>query len=158
MLLVLLSPCVDYVIVFAGLAGGARDRLLAATPLLMIVQILLLPLFLWWMAGAEVVGAFDVDPFVHAFLALIVLPLALAALTQLLARHTSVGRALQTGVPAAMAPLMMVTLAVVVASQMFTVSGFLPELLSAVPIYSRSLCGALRTDGRRGASDMRNRC
>jgi ACR3 family arsenite efflux pump ArsB len=31
-LFVLLTPCVDYVIVFTGLAGGARARLLAATP------------------------------------------------------------------------------------------------------------------------------
>lgn len=30
-LLVLLTPCVDYVIVFSGLAGGSADRLLAAT-------------------------------------------------------------------------------------------------------------------------------
>lgn len=35
-LLVLLTPCVDYVIVFSGLAGGSADRLLAATPLLML--------------------------------------------------------------------------------------------------------------------------
>ena len=34
LLLVLLTPCVDYVIVFTGLAGGAKVRLLAATPLL----------------------------------------------------------------------------------------------------------------------------
>ena len=31
-LLVLLTPCIDYVIVFTGLAGGASDRLLAAAP------------------------------------------------------------------------------------------------------------------------------
>lgn len=42
-LLVLLTPCVDYVIIaFSGLAGGARDRLLAATPLLILLQVLLL--------------------------------------------------------------------------------------------------------------------
>lgn len=31
-LLVLLCPCIDYVIVFSGLAGGSSRRLLAATP------------------------------------------------------------------------------------------------------------------------------
>ena len=35
-LFVLLTPCVDYVIVFTGIAGGAKDRLLAAAPLLML--------------------------------------------------------------------------------------------------------------------------
>jgi ACR3 family arsenite efflux pump ArsB len=42
-LLVLLCPCVDYVIVFSGLAGGPSRRLLAATPLLLVAQMLLLP-------------------------------------------------------------------------------------------------------------------
>ncbi|PKQ18001.1 MAG: arsenic resistance protein, partial [Actinobacteria bacterium HGW-Actinobacteria-8] len=37
-LLVLLAPCVDYVVAFSGLAGGASERLMAATPLLMIAQ------------------------------------------------------------------------------------------------------------------------
>ena len=72
-LFMLLTPCVDYVIVFTGLAGGARARLLAATPLLMLLQIVLLPVYLWLMAGAEVVGAFDPHPFVEAFLALRIL-------------------------------------------------------------------------------------
>ena len=31
-LFVLLTPCIDYVIVFTGLAGGDEERLLAATP------------------------------------------------------------------------------------------------------------------------------
>ncbi len=50
----LLTPCIDYVIVFTGLAGGARARLLAAAPLLMLAQMLLLPFYLWVFAGREV--------------------------------------------------------------------------------------------------------
>lgn len=134
-LLVLLTPCVDYVIVFSGLAGGARDRLLAATPLLMLVQILLLPVYLWLMAGPEVVAAFDVRPFVEAFLLLIVLPLTLAALTQLLAGRSGGWRSIERGVLAAMVPLMMLTLAVVVGSQVFAVGGSLGQLLIVVPIF-----------------------
>ena len=41
-LLVLLAPCVDYVIAFTALAGGAAERLLAAAPLLMLVQLVVL--------------------------------------------------------------------------------------------------------------------
>ena len=78
-LFVLLTPCIDYVIVFTGLAGGAKDRLLAAAPLLMLVQILLLPLFLILFAGGDVLDVIDIGPFVEAFLLLIVLPLAAAA-------------------------------------------------------------------------------
>lgn len=133
--LVLMTPCVDYVVVFTGLAGGARARLLAATPLLMLLQILLLPLYLWMMAGADVVGAFDPYPFIEAFLLLIVLPLVLAAGTQLLAKRFRAGRAIEAAVLGAMVPLMMVTLAVVVASQVFGVSGALGQLLIAVPVF-----------------------
>ncbi|OZM75359.1 bile acid:sodium symporter, partial [Pseudonocardia sp. MH-G8] len=65
-LLVLLTPCVDYVIVFTGLAGGARARLLAATPLLMLVQILLLPAYLFLFAGADVLAVVEIEPFLEA--------------------------------------------------------------------------------------------
>lgn len=134
-LLVLLTPCVDYVIVFAGLAGGARDRLLAATPLLMLLQLVLLPLSLWLMAGSDVVAVFDPVPFLEAFLLLIVLPLALAALTQLLARRRRPALAVHGVVLAATVPLMMLTLAVVVGSQVLAVGTSLGELLIAVPVY-----------------------
>lgn len=134
-LLVLLTPCVDYVIVFSGLAGGAKDRLLAATPLLMLLQILLLPAYLWVMAGPEVVGVFDMRPFLEAFLLLIVLPLSLAALTQLAAGRWLLARHVEAAMAAAMVPLMMLTLAVVVGSQVFQVSTSIGSLLLAVPIF-----------------------
>lgn len=134
-LLVLLTPCVDYVIVFTGLAGGARERLLAATPLLMLVQLLLLPGYLAVMAGADVVSDIDPQPFVAAFLLLIALPLVLAALTQLLARRSRAIRAIGHGMPAAMVPLMMLTLAIVVASQVAAVGGQLARLLPVVPLF-----------------------
>jgi len=135
-LFVLLTPCVDYVIVFSGLAGGARDRLLAATPLLMLLQIALLPVYLWLMAGPAVISAFDARPFIEAFLLLIVLPLALAALTQLLARRSRIFRSIQGGMLRAMVPLMMLTLAVVVGSQVSAVGGSIGSLLVVVPVFA----------------------
>lgn len=133
-LFVLLTPCVDYVIVFTGIAGGAKDRLLAAAPMLMLAQILLLPLYLWVMVGQEFVRAIDLAPFLEAFLLLIVLPLAAAGLTQLAAR-TRAGRIVQSIVLGATVPLMMLTLAVVVASQIAGVGQQITALLLAVPVY-----------------------
>jgi ACR3 family arsenite efflux pump ArsB len=133
-LFVLLTPCVDYVIVFAGLAGGAKERLLAAAPLLMLAQMLLLPVYLWIMVGPEFVEAVDLGPFVEAFLLLIAVPLAAAALTQLFAR-TRTGARIQDGVRGAMVPLMVVTLAMVVASQIAKVEQQLTALLLAVPVF-----------------------
>lgn len=134
-LLVLLTPCVDYVIVFAGLAGGARDRLLAVTPVLMVAQILLLPLFLWLMAGPGVRDSFEVRPFLEAFLTLIVAPLALAVITQVLARRVRAARAAESLMAAGMVPLMMLTLAVVVASQIAAVGRAAAQVLIAIPLF-----------------------
>ncbi|OYO14036.1 arsenic resistance protein [Enemella evansiae] len=134
-LFVLLTPCVDYVIVFTGIAGGAKDRLLAAAPLLMLAQMLFLPLYLWLFVGAEFVQAVDLAPFVEAFALLIVLPLAAAGITQFAALRTRAGRVVQEVVLGAMVPLMMLTLAVVVASQVAGVSARLGSLLLVVPVY-----------------------
>ena len=134
-LFVLLTPCVDYVIVFTGIAGGAKDRLLAAAPLLMLAQMLLLPLYLWLFIGAEFVQAVDLGPFVEACGLLIVVPLAAAGLTQFTALRTRAGRVLQEVALGAMVPLMMLTLAAVVASQIARVSAHLGSLLHVTPVY-----------------------
>lgn len=134
-LLVLLCPCVDYVVVFAGLAGGSPRRLLAATPLLMLVQLLLLPLCLRLMAGRQAVSGIDARPLVQAFLLLVLLPLVAAGLTQLAASRLRAARALRELAPDAAVPLMMLTLAVVVASQVHAVGGRLGDLLRTVPVY-----------------------
>lgn len=137
-LLVLLTPCVDYVIVFTGLAGGARDKLLAATPLLMLLQIVLLPAYLWLFAGPGAVALIEVGPFVEAFLVLIVLPLAAAAAVQFGRRRRRTARTARTAetlMQALMVPLMMVTLAVVVGSQIAAVGEQAVPLLAVIPLY-----------------------
>lgn len=134
-LFVLLTPCIDYVIVFTGLAGGDQQRLLAAAPLLMLVQMLLLPLFLRVFVGEEFIQAVDFGPFVEAFLVMIALPLAAAALTQYASARTRAGRAWQQGASTTMVPLMVLTLATVVASQISGVQAELSSLLLPVVIY-----------------------
>lgn len=143
-LFVLLTPCIDYVLVFAGLAGADVHRLLAATPLLMLAQMALLPLYLWMFVGSELVAAVELEPFVEAFVLLIALPLAAAALTQFVAgrdgparagRVSRVGQAAEQGAAAAMVPLMVATLALVVASQISAVSERLGALVQVVPVY-----------------------
>ena len=133
--LVLLAPCIDYVIVFSGLAGAASERLLAGAPLLMLLQIALLPLWLWLFVGAETVSIIDIAPFAEAFVLLIVIPLALAAATQLWARHRRMGEQIIAAMAAAMVPVMMVTLAVVVASQIDSVRSRIDQLAAAAAIF-----------------------
>lgn len=128
-LFVLLCPCVDYVIVFTGLAGGAQTRLLAATPVLMLGQMLLLPAYLWLFVGAEAVAAVDLAPFATAFGLIIVLPLVLAALTQRAAPRIRWAAQLHRRAPAGMVPVVMLTLAVVVGSQIHGVAAQLGALI-----------------------------
>jgi ACR3 family arsenite transporter len=76
--MVLLTPCVDYVIAFTDLAGGDAEQVTATTPALLVVQFLLLPAYLWLFTGGRAADAISAGPFVDAFPALIAAPLALA--------------------------------------------------------------------------------
>ncbi|MGK9149361.1 arsenic resistance protein [Plantibacter flavus] len=135
LLLVLLTPCVDYVIVFAGLAGGSSARLLAATPVLMIAQLLLLPVYLTLFGGPTLVALVDPAPFVEAFVFLILLPLLTATVVQLAARRSRVAVALMSIMQTALVPLMLATLLVVVASQIRGVVGQVGALLVVLPLF-----------------------
>lgn len=121
--LVLLAPCVDYVIVFSGLAGGSSQRLLAATPLLLLAQMLLLPPLLWLFMGPDLGDVVEAGPFLEAFVFLIVIPLALAWLTQGWAARHPAGQRTSDAASAAMVPLMAATLFTVVASQVPKLGG-----------------------------------
>lgn len=134
-LLVLLTPCIDYVIVFTGLAGGSRERLLAATPMLMLLQLLLLPAYLWLIAGPNTVKLVESGPFAQAFLYLIVVPLLAAALVQWIAKKQPLARSIESVTAAAMVPLVMAVLAVVVGSQIAAVSNQLGQLGAVIPLF-----------------------
>ena len=134
-LLVLLAPCVDYVIVFSGLAGGSSERLLAATPLLLIAQMLLLPVFLLVFLGSDLADVVEVRPFVEAFIVLIVIPLALAWATQAWAARQRAGALVSHAMAAVMVPLMAATLFVVVGSQVPKLGDDATEVAAVVPFY-----------------------
>ncbi|MFH9295800.1 arsenic resistance protein [Streptomyces sp. NPDC017520] len=135
-LLVLLCPCVDYVIVFSGLAGGSSRRLLAATPLLLVVQMLLLPGFLYLFMGSQLADIVEVGPFVEAFLILIVIPLALAWALQAWAGRRPAGQKVADAATTTMVPLMAATLFVVVASQVPKLGDSLTDVAAVIPFYA----------------------
>lgn len=138
-LLTLLTPCIDYVIVFCGLAGGDQQRLLAASPLLMLLQMLALPTYLWLFVGSELADVVEIGPFLEAFAILIVLPLGLAWATQSLAVSHRSGETVSSAMAAAMVPLMTATLFVVVASQFPKISGDVGQVLRVAPLYAAYL-------------------
>ncbi|WP_405624096.1 bile acid:sodium symporter [Streptomyces sp. NBC_00076] len=134
-LLVLLCPCVDYVIVFSGLAGGSSRRLLAATPLLLVAQMLLLPLFLYLFIGSELAEVVEAGPFLEAFAFLILIPLALAWALQAWAARRPAGQRVSDAATTTMVPLMAATLLTVVASQIPKLGDSLTDVAVVVPFY-----------------------
>lgn len=134
-LLVLLTPCIDYVIVFSGLAGAANDRLLAASPVLLVLQMLTLPLYLWSFLAPDVAVAVHWGTFAQALAVVIVIPLVAAAVTQWAAARSPVARRWGRLAGGAMVPLMMLTLATVAVSQSALVGSRAQALLPLVPVY-----------------------
>ncbi|MBM6384314.1 MAG: arsenic resistance protein [Paenibacillus sp.] len=133
--LVLLTPCIDYVIVFTQLGRGNEKLMLAVTPILFVVQMVLLPLYLWLLTGEEAAQLMKVGPFVEAFLVLIVIPLILAILTQVLSRGRAVGEKLMDAAAWLPVPMMALALFVVVASQIGKVYSDFAIVVNAIPVY-----------------------
>jgi len=127
-LLVLLAPCVDYVMVFTRLAGGAWSRILAASPVLMLLQALVLPLWLALAAGSPGAqgGGISWRPFAQAFVLMIALPMGLSILTRRAAPRVRSADRLASAATALMVPLMMATLLLVVASRPDVVARVVP--------------------------------
>lgn len=80
-LLVLLVPCTDWFITFSQLGGGSTPRAIAATPVNLLLQLLLLPVYLLLMARSEVAASLGPAQVWPALLVVLV-PLAMAALSE----------------------------------------------------------------------------
>lgn len=134
-LLVLLTPCIDYVVVFTHIGKGDSRSMLAATPVLLLLQLVLLPVYLGLMLGAQSAVVVAAGPFVEAFAWLIVLPMILAVSTTSLARRSSAINLWNTAWAWLPVPAMALVLFVVIASQITSVVRDIALLLPVVPIY-----------------------
>ncbi len=130
LLLVLLVPCTDWFITFAHQAGGDLRRAITITPVLLVTQMLLLPVYLWLFMGEGFVEIVSASHMVTVFAVVILLPLALAALTEKWAGD----RASRTAVVARTGwlpvPLLAVVLFLIAASQVDAVRDSLPVMAS----------------------------
>ena len=134
-LLVLLTPCIDYVVVFTHIGKGDSRLMLAATPLLLLLQLVLLPVYLGFMLGAQAEVVVQAGPFVEAFLLLIVVPMLLAVITTSLARRSSLVNAWSNAWAWLPVPAMALVLFVVIASQITSVVRDINLLLPVFPVY-----------------------
>jgi len=80
--MVLLVPCTDWFITFTHLAKGDTGRAMAVTPVVLLVQIALLPVYLWLFMGRSFAEILAAERILAVFATLIVLPLVAAWLTE----------------------------------------------------------------------------
>jgi len=134
-LLVLLTPCIDYVVTFAHLGRADAQALLAATPLLLGLQMLLLPLYLQLLLGESTGELIQAGPFLHAFVWLIVVPLLLAGLVQACGRRLAAGARAVELLGALAVPATAVVLFVVICAVVPQLEAAGIRVLQAVPLY-----------------------
>ena len=133
--LVLLTPCIDYVIVFTALGKGNAQYMLISTPILFVLQIILLPVYFTIFLNNEILSIIDIAPFINAFFTFIIIPLMLALLLQLLSKKSnSMNRVLNltTWLPELFMSLVLFS---VVGSQINKITNDLNIVLTVVPIY-----------------------
>lgn len=135
LLIVLLCPCIDYVVTFSHLGRADARLLLAATPVLLIVQMLLLPLWLSLFLGAEAADLVEMGPFLHAFLWLIAMPLGLAALCQLWAARSAAGARVTEALGLLPVPATALVLFIVIAAVVPQLGPALTTVLAVAPLY-----------------------
>lgn len=81
-LLVLLVPCTDWFITFTHLGGGDTKRAIAFSPVSLLLQLLLLPVYIWLFLGSEITTSVVQRELILAFFGLILLPLVAAFFTE----------------------------------------------------------------------------
>ncbi|WP_324758343.1 arsenic resistance protein [Haloarcula sp. GH36] len=133
--MVLLTPCIDYVITFTELGGGDAELTTAATPVLMLVQLVLLPVYLWLFIGPTVADFIEAGPFLEAFVVIIAAPLSLAWVTESWAERSARGEGWRNAMGWFPVPMMGVTLFVIVASQLPRVWDSIGQIVAVVPVY-----------------------
>lgn len=134
-LLVLLTPCIDYVIVFTQIGKGDAKLMLASTPLLFITQILLLPFYIWLMMGKGFLSSLSILPFVESFLFLIVIPFIVAILVQTLSTKNTIlnlTHQISNWLPV---PFMAIVLFIIIASQITPIALHYEQIIQVTPIY-----------------------
>ncbi|MFN3709634.1 MAG: arsenic resistance protein [Alishewanella aestuarii] len=133
-LLVLLVPCTDWFITFCQLGGGNTARAIAITPLNLLLQLALLPLYLWFMLDSQLSGIMTASVILPA-LAVVLLPLLLAGLTeQVLEREPKLVKfhAYSAWLPV---PLLALVVFLIAAAQVSLLTNALALLPLLVPLF-----------------------
>lgn len=135
LLLVLLTPCIDYVVTFSHIGRADARLLLASTPALLVAQMLLLPVYLGVFLGDASADLVQFGPFVHAFVWLIAVPLASAIVVQVWAARNKAGARVTTGLGLLPVPATALVLFIVVATVVPQLGAAIESALRVLPLY-----------------------
>lgn len=135
-LLVLLVPCTDWFITFTQLGRGDTSRAVAVTPVNLLLQLLLLPVYLWLLLPPEqsslVLSPRDLAP---AAIGLIGVPLLLAAVSERWMEARPGRRVWRQRLAWWPVPLLTVLVFLIAAAQVGVVLDSGPLLLSVLPVF-----------------------
>lgn len=128
MLLVLLVPCTDWFITFSHLGGGRAQYAIAFSPISLLLQLTLLPFYLWLFLDHSLLVAVVQRELLMAFAGLILLPLLLAFVTEKWAQGNSRRTAGIERLGWLPVPLLALVVFSIAATQVNVVAGSLPLL------------------------------
>lgn len=133
-LLVLLVPCTDWFLTFSQLGRGDMPRAIAVTPINLLLQLLLLPAYLWMMADGAVPAALSLGDVWPALL-IVLLPLGLAALSEWWIEARTERRALRDRLAWWPVPLLAMVVFLIAGAQVGAVIEALGLLPILVPVF-----------------------
>lgn len=158
-LLVLLVPCTDWFLTFSQLGRGDVPRAIAVTPINLLLQLLLLPAYLWLMAVGTMPAALGPEN-VWPALFIVLLPLGLAALSERWIEARPERRALRERLAWWPVPLLAVVVFLIAGAQVSAVIKALGLLPTLVPVFvaflvlaallAKALALVLRLPARQG--------
>ncbi|MYL23375.1 arsenic resistance protein [Halomonas alkaliantarctica] len=134
-LLVLLVPCTDWFISFTYLGRGDTARAIAASPVLLLLQMVLLPLYLSLIMGQQFVGSGLLGQLLPAFVGLILTPLLLAWFTEKVALRRSAFQRWVSVMGWLPVPLLAAVVFLIAASQVHLIMATRESLWPVVPIF-----------------------
>lgn len=135
-LLVLLAPCTDWFITFAQLGRGNTARAIAITPINLLSQLALLPIYLWLMLPAgDFRAALRTEEMLPAALFLVGSPLVAAAFTERWIEARTERAIWRERLGWWQVPLLAVVVFLIAGAQVGTVRDAGPVLLSVLPVF-----------------------
>ncbi|MCG7339488.1 arsenic resistance protein [Staphylococcus sp. ACRSN] len=133
--LVLLAPCIDYVIVFTAMGKGNAQYMAMVTPILLLLQIVLLPVYLTLFLQHMNIPTIELLPFIQTFIIYIIIPFTLAIFLQSMSQNSKIAKTTLKATTWLPELFMALVLFSVVGSQIHNVISNVSLVYMVIPLY-----------------------